>query len=111
MARRRARRRRCAGPRAPPATPCRPESMRRFAGSLALAALLAGPAGAAGTDPRNPTCPASPNWAAGGPMKFTPTVNGGRHILLAEGQIDADVVARLQAALARDKAIDEIWLR
>jgi hypothetical protein len=85
--------------------------MRRAAGLIALAALLAGPAGAAGTDPRNPTCPASPNWAASGPMKFTPTVDGGRHVLLAEGQIDAGGVARLQAALAKEKAIDEIWLR
>ena len=85
--------------------------MRRFAGFLALAALLAGPAGAAGMDPRNPTCPANPSWAAGGPMQFTRTTNGGRRILMAEGQIDAGVVARLQAALDKEKPIDEIWLR
>ena len=76
----------------------------------AFVLVVAGPAGAA-NDPRNPTCPVNPNWAASGPMKFTPTVNSGRHILLAEGQIDAGVVARLQAALAKEKGIDEIWLR
>ncbi|MDB5692935.1 MAG: hypothetical protein JWO81_1998 [Alphaproteobacteria bacterium] len=85
--------------------------MRRAACLLAIAALFAGPAGAAGMDPRNPTCPANPDWAAGGPMKFTRIANGGRRILLAEGQIDAGVAARLQAALDKEKPVDEIWLR
>jgi hypothetical protein len=85
--------------------------MRRAAGLVALLALLAGPAEAIGMDPRNPTCPANPDWAAGGPMKFTRTTSNGRRVLLAEGQIDAGVVARLQAALDRNKPIDEIWLR
>ena len=84
--------------------------MRRVAGLIALAALLAGPAGAA-NDPHNPTCPANPNWAANGPMRFTLDTNGGKRILYAEGQIDAGVTARLQAALAKNKPIDEIWLR
>ena len=85
--------------------------MRRAAGLIALAALLAGPAGAAGNDPRNPTCPANPDWAAGGPMKFTLFQAHGTPVLLAEGQIDAGVVARLQAALQQNKLIKEIWLR
>lgn len=84
--------------------------MRRCAGLLALAALLAVPAGAA-NDPRNPTCPANPNWAASGPMKFTMFQDRGKPVLLAEGQIDGDVVARLQAALKQNKLVQEIWLR
>ncbi|HEX4737456.1 MAG TPA: hypothetical protein VH331_07835 [Allosphingosinicella sp.] len=84
--------------------------MRRVAGLLALAALLAGPAGAA-NDPRNPTCPANPNWAANGPMKFTMFQDHGNPVLLAEGQIDQGVVPRLQAALQKNKLIKEIWLR
>jgi hypothetical protein len=85
--------------------------MRRAAGFLALAALLAGPAGAAPNDPRNPTCPANPDWAAGGPMKFSMLQDHGKPVLLAEGQIDAGVVARLQTALQKNKLIREIWLR
>jgi hypothetical protein len=84
---------------------------RRAAGLIALAALLAGPAGAAGNDPRNPTCPANPNWAASGPMKFSLVQDHGNPVLLAEGQIDAGVVARLQAALQANKLVKEIWLR
>src|SRR3954462_4720594 len=111
MVRRRGSPRICAARRAPPATRWRPGPMRRAAGLIALAALLAGPAGAAANDPRNPTCPANPNWAATGPMKFTPLDNHGTPVLLAEGQIDADVVARLQTALQQNKSIQEIWLR
>jgi hypothetical protein len=43
-------------------------------------------------------------------MRFTPQTVNGRRVLLAEGQIDAGVVARLEAAL-RDDTIEEIWLR
>jgi len=85
--------------------------MRRVAGLVALAALLSSQALAAGMDPRNPTCPANPNWAATGPMKFTLGKDGGKRILYAEGQIDAGVTARLQAALDKNKPVDEIWLR
>ena len=61
-------------------------------------------------DPDNPTCPPSPNWSANSEMRFTPQSINGRRVLLAEGQIDANLVPRLEAAL-RDETIEEIWLR
>jgi hypothetical protein len=85
--------------------------MRRAACFIAFAALLTGQGLAAGTDPNNPTCPAAPNWAANGPMKFTLGKDGGKRVLYAEGQIDAGVTARLQAALDKNKPVEEIWLR
>jgi hypothetical protein len=85
--------------------------MRKFASLVALAALLSGHVAAAQNDPDNPTCPASPNWAANIPqMRFTPQTVNGHRVLLAEGQIDANLVPRLEAAL-RDESIEEIWLR
>jgi hypothetical protein len=61
-------------------------------------------------DPDNPTCPPSPNWSSNSEMRFTPQSINGRRVLLAEGQIDANLVPRLEAAL-RDETIEEIWLR
>jgi hypothetical protein len=80
---------------------------------LALAALGAIAAGnpPGGADPRNPTCPLTPNWGSSKPMTFTPKVVNGTHVLLAEGAIDRDLVARLSAALAKDPAIAELWIR
>lgn len=77
----------------------------------ALAMLLASAANAAEVDTRNPTCPANPDWSANKVMTFTPQVRDGRRILLAEGRVDDDVVAHLQAALAKNQPIDEIWFR
>lgn len=80
--------------------------MRRLAAVLVAAGLLIG-----ATDKRNPTCPAAPNWSANPVMQLTFRQSGNSRILLAEGAIDAGLVARLGAALKRHKPIDEIWLR
>jgi hypothetical protein len=87
--------------------------LRRFVAFAAVAAVLGGnvaQAQQAQVDPDNPTCPPSPNWSTYSEMRFTPQTINGRHVLLAEGQIDPGVAARLEAAL-RDESIEEIWLR
>jgi hypothetical protein len=66
---------------------------------------------AAQTDRENPTCPESPNWSTLTRMRFTLEQLDGRSILLAEGRIDADARARLDAALAEHASIDEVWIR
>jgi hypothetical protein len=71
-----------------------------------LAVLLVGAA-----DKRNPTCPADPNWSANSLMRLTFQQQGRARILLAEGAVDAGLVARLSSALKKYKPIDEIWLR
>ena len=83
---------------------------RSFFGFAAAAALVVGPVAQAQTDPNNPTCPASPNWSTYREMRFTPQEVNGKRVLLAEGMIDSNVAARLQAAL-RNFQGDEIWLR
>jgi hypothetical protein len=62
-------------------------------------------------DKRNPTCPADPNWSANSLMRLTFQQQGKARILLAEGAVDAGLVARLSSALKKYKPIDEIWLR
>lgn len=84
--------------------------MRKIASLVAVAALLSGHVAAAQSDPNNPTCPSAPNWSTNREMRFTPQVVNGRRVLLAEGQIDDNLVPRLEAAL-RDETIEEIWLR
>ncbi len=61
-------------------------------------------------DPNNPTCPRGPNWGTTAPMRFTPQTVNGKHVLLAEGGVDDNLIPRLEAAL-RDENIQEIWLR
>lgn len=61
-------------------------------------------------DPVNPTCPLNPNWSTYREMRFTPQDVNGKRVLLAEGQIDDNLIPRLEAAL-RDETIQEIWLR
>ena len=76
--------------------------------------MLAGTAAGAqraAMDPVNPTCPPNPNWSANRQMIFTVQERPGRRpVLLAEGMVDADLIPRLQAALATFQG-DEIWLR
>ena len=62
-------------------------------------------------DPDNPTCPKDLNWSSYRPMRFTYSKVEGIHVLRAEGVIDADVAARLDAALKENSRVDEIWLR
>lgn len=63
-------------------------------------------------DRDNPTCPAAPNWADPRvAMTLTPADRNGKHVLLAEGAIDASLPQRMKAILDRDDKIEEIWLR
>jgi hypothetical protein len=83
--------------------------MRRVARPLALLAALALLTGA--SDPDNPTCPAAPDWGPSTPMKLTPQVRNGIHVLLAEGTIDETLPERLKTAIEADDQLAEIWLR
>lgn len=88
-------------------------SRRRAGAAAALLALLTAQvaeAQPARVDPVNPTCPLSPNWSTNREMRFTVQTVNGRHVLLAEGVIDDNLLPRLEAAL-RDESIEEIWLR
>ncbi len=85
--------------------------MRRLASLAAFAALFTAQAASAQMDPVNPTCPATPNWSNYREMRFTPQTVNGHRVLLAEGVIDDGVVARLQAALAANPDVEEIWFR
>ena len=82
--------------------------MRR---ARAMLAALAGLALTGAMDPDNPTCPATVDWGADRPMTITPAVKGGRHVLLAEGVIDADLPTRLRKAIEANELVEEIWLR
>src|SRR3982751_1503630 len=86
---------------------------RAFDSLSALAGMLASPAAQAqraAMDPVNPTCPPNPNWSSYTAMRFTVQAINGHRVLLAEGQIDSNLLPRLQAAL-RDDTIEEMWLR
>jgi len=73
--------------------------------------MLVNVAATAPVDPLNPSCPKHLNWSTYPQMKFTLDTSSGQRILKAEGQIDEDVPAKLQDALASNGQIDEIWLR
>jgi hypothetical protein len=62
-------------------------------------------------DPRNPTCPEKPDWGVAKAMTLTPAERGGKHVLIADGIIDARLPVRLQAALDADERIEEVWLK
>lgn len=62
-------------------------------------------------DPENPSCPLTPDWGPATQMTLTPADRNGKRVLLAEGVIDEFLPARLEEALERDQAIEEIWLR
>jgi hypothetical protein len=81
-----------------------------LAKAAAIALLLATPARAA-VDPDNPSCPKTLDWGPAAPMSFSLAEKDGKKVLLAEGAIDDALVSRLNAALAKSGAIDEIWLR
>ena len=83
----------------------------QIAACLAGFALVAA-APPSGQDKDNPTCPGAPNW--GDPrvaMVLTPANRNGKHVLLAEGAIDATLPQRMKAILDKDDKIEEIWLR
>jgi hypothetical protein len=77
----------------------------------AAASLLLGSMAVAKSDAANPTCPDSLNWSTYRQMRFTFEEANGARVLRAEGALDEDVPARLEAALAENAPIDEIWIR
>ncbi|GAB4479205.1 hypothetical protein [Erythrobacter tepidarius] len=79
--------------------------------SIAVLAALALLSGATRMDPENPTCPAEPDFGPASAMRLTPADKHGKRVLLAEGNIDATLPARLKAAIEADDRIEEIWLR
>jgi hypothetical protein len=86
------------------------KAARLLASIAAAAAMLGAQIAAAQVDPDNPTCPRSPNWSTYPQMRLTVQQMNGHPVLLAEGQIDAGLIPRLQAALDAFQG-DEIWLR
>ena len=82
----------------------------RIAAAAGLLACLTGAAKPA-IDPANPTCPLNPDWSANPTMKLTPVVKEGGKVLIAEGRIDAGLPDRLEAALAANPDVGEVWLR
>ncbi|ABD25773.1 hypothetical protein Saro_1329 [Novosphingobium aromaticivorans DSM 12444] len=62
-------------------------------------------------DPRNPSCPEKVDWGVAKAMALSVADKGGRHVLIADGIIDARLPARLKAALDADERIEEIWLK
>ena len=78
--------------------------------TTAASVLLSGMA-AAQADAVNPTCPNNLNWSTYRQMRFTLEDSSGQRVLRAEGTIDEDAPARLEAALAEHAPIDEIWIR
>ncbi len=84
--------------------------MRTLAFLLALALPVSAIA-AERADPRNPSCPERPNWGNTQPMTFTVDRRDGKKVLLAEGSVDDNLLPRLNAALAGNAPVDEIWFR
>ena len=78
--------------------------------AFAATAMLSSMAGAA-ADANNPTCPSDLNWSTYRQMRFTFEQSSDLRILRAEGALDEDVPARLEAALTEHSPVDEIWIR
>ncbi len=76
-----------------------------------LPVLLALGAAPPAMDAVNPSCPLARDWGAAQAMTLTPADRAGRHVLIADGIVDATLPDRLKAALAGDERIEEIWLR
>lgn len=75
------------------------------------ASVLLGSMAAAQADAANPTCPGNLNWSTYRQMRLTFEETNGQRVLRAEGMIDEDAAARLEAALAEHAPVDEIWIR
>ena len=77
---------------------------------LAMLALATG-AAPAGMDLVNPSCPLARDWGAPQAMTLIAAERRGKHVLIADGIVDATLPDRLKAALAGDERIEEVWLR
>lgn len=88
----------------------------RMCVGLVLAGLLCGSplghaAAVAGADPDNPSCPGKVDWGQARAMTLVPAERGGKHVLIADGIVDAGLPGRLKAALDADERIEEIWVK
>jgi len=77
--------------------------------SVALA-LIGAEASAAQTPATTAACPSNPDWSEYRQMRFTVQDQNGQRILLAEGQIDDDMLPRLRGVLEAFEGT-EIWIR
>ena len=62
-------------------------------------------------DKDNPSCPAQPDWGQAKAITLTVEERNGKHVLVADGIIDATLPKRLKAALDGDERIEEVWLK
>jgi hypothetical protein len=84
--------------------------LRSLLGILALVGAQASLAQGS-RDPDNPTCPANPNWSPYPEMRLSMQQINGHPIMLAEGQIDDNLIPRLEAFFRAHPEPYEIWLR
>ena len=86
---------------------------RRLAAFLAMLALASGQASLAQAprDPDNPTCPLHKDWSNNSQMQLSMRQINGHQIMLAEGQIDDNLIPRLEAFFRANPEPYEIWLR
>jgi hypothetical protein len=85
--------------------------LRILALGAAAAALVAAKPAAPAMDKDNPSCPAMPNWGQAKAISLTTADMGGKHVLIADGIIDATLPKRLKAALDGDERIEEVWIK
>jgi hypothetical protein len=82
---------------------------------VAVLAMLAVPAAASAQarDRDNPTCPPvqQMSFSSFERMSFRVEQHQGSKVLIADGGVDTGAAARLDAALKRAGAVDEIWIR
>jgi hypothetical protein len=84
---------------------------RTFALVAAAFGLLAAKPPAVALDKDNPSCPAQPDWGQAKAIALTPAEQAGKHVLIADGIIDATLPKRLKAALDADDRIEEVWIK
>jgi hypothetical protein len=75
--------------------------------ALALLTSAKGPV----MDKDNPTCPGTVDWGVAKAMSLTTADRAGKHVLIADGIIDASLPRRIKAAIDGDERIEEIWLK
>ena len=79
--------------------------------ALALLAVGASSATTAAHDPINSSCPAARDWGAARAMTLNAADRAGKHVLIADGIVEATLPDRLKAMLTHDDRIEEVWLR
>ncbi len=84
---------------------------RTLALAAAAACLLAAKPAPLLMDKDNPSCPAQPDWGQAKAITLMAQERGGKHVLIADGIIDASLPKRLKAALDGDERIEEVWIK